>query len=319
MNTHSPDIRKIYNTLFLILLLGASFWVLSKSKIDDIENNLYGKEFLISNFNRLRIKLGDRVFHNVLRGENGWLEYSGEHNLDDFQNLTGSTPNELQAIERKLVNLDQKLRSQNITLLILVAPNKATIYPENIPEKIQRNPGPSRLDQFSNLMTQHPGILYLDIRAELINAKEKQRLYYKTDTHWNPYGAYIAYAEIMKKLSSRHPELDPYPIKKFDFTEQTPTSQDLANIMGAPFWTESRIKIKFRSQYSPSEKTIMIYGDSFSGALIPFLELNFSQSSYTHWNEKINLQQIQKNHPDIVVIQVVERYLLSLNLVLPNE
>lgn len=320
MNTAQKDLKKIYNILFVLFFLGADFWILSRSNIYDLEKSLYQKDALISNFSRIKINLGDRVLHDVLIAKNNWLEYTGEKNLDDFQNLTGVTTTDLQSIEEKLTRLNETLRKQNITLLVVVAPNKASIYPENVPAEIQRVPLPSRLDQFSAQMEKHPEILYLDLRADLIEAKNQELLYYKTDTHWNSRGAYIAYTSVMNALSTVYPDLEPYPLKKFDFVvAQHPTPKDLAKLMSAPFWTENEIRMKFHSNSLPSEKKLMVYGDSFSVALDPFLELHFSQFSYIHWNEKIELEKIQAIRPTIVIIEVVERYLQALDLVLPND
>lgn len=64
---------------------------------------------------------------------------------------------------------------------------------------------------------------------------------------------------------------------------------------------------------------MVIYGDSFSNALIPFLEVHFCRVSFTRfYSEKITPEKIQQNRPNVVVIEVVERYLPTLNFVFAN-
>ncbi|NWF63023.1 MAG: hypothetical protein HXY38_01850 [Chloroflexi bacterium] len=315
--------------------------MLFKSDASHLEEGLFQKDFLIKNFNRLKIKIGDRVFHNTIIAQKGWFEYTGEGNLDDWQNLTGTRPSELQQIEQKLAKLNQQLKQQGIPLVVVVAPNKASIYPETIPPVIQKIAGPSRLDAFSQLMSQHPDIIYLDLRATLLAAKHEQTLYYATDTHWNPHGAYAGYAAILTRLAEIYPDLQPYRKKQFNIKEMPAAPKDLAQIMGAPFWVEPTLTVKPRLQVdvfsrtlstssgfsiteswsapAPQDLTLLLYGDSFKYGMIPFLETHFKKSVFTSYHETIHMAGITRYQPDIVILEVVERYLPILNSVLTEE
>ncbi|MFN8387050.1 MAG: hypothetical protein U0X92_11595 [Anaerolineales bacterium] len=47
----------------------------------------------------------------------------------------------------------------------------------------------------------------IDLRPALLTAKSERQVYYATDTHWNDYGAYIAYSAIMNELRKTDPKI----------------------------------------------------------------------------------------------------------------
>ena len=82
------SLRYRYTQFFVLLMLCSLIYMMAKSVgsgITTFQDNLYKKDFLIEKANLLRIKLGDRVFPQVLLGKDGWMEYTGGDNLDDFQ------------------------------------------------------------------------------------------------------------------------------------------------------------------------------------------------------------------------------------------
>lgn len=50
-------------------------------------------------------------------------------------------------------------------------------------------------------------------RQDLLQNKEKALLYYVTDSHWNNYGAFIAFIRLISRLDPALPEM----IKEEDF------------------------------------------------------------------------------------------------------
>ena len=62
---------RVYNTgyvvVLLLLFLSVGFMG-ARQGSGNLEDNFFQKNLLIENFNRLRLKLGDRVFNNVLVG-----------------------------------------------------------------------------------------------------------------------------------------------------------------------------------------------------------------------------------------------------------
>jgi hypothetical protein len=162
--------------------------------------------------------MGDKAFSVAVLGEDGWMNYTGEGNIDDFQNLR--TLDNKEAFGKGLTTLNQYLKSQGITLLIVVAPNKATIYPDKLPAQIKLQPTASRLDEL---------ITYLEENnlPALRAARKEQDIYYKTDTHWSGYGALVAYTTIIEALESSYPELKPYTAAELELVTTGPDTREI--------------------------------------------------------------------------------------------
>ena len=91
------SLRYRYTQFFVLFMLCSLIYVMARSigsGITKFQDNLYKKDFLIEKANLLRIKLGDRVFPQVLLGKDGWMEYTGGGNIDDFQNVRELTHKE---------------------------------------------------------------------------------------------------------------------------------------------------------------------------------------------------------------------------------
>ena len=86
---------------------------------------------------------------------------------------------------------------------ILIGPNKSTIYPEHTPKWAQ----PLGTSITDTLYAADVNNVYVDARESLKKSKHLVRGYYRTDTHWNNYGAGVAHQEFLRKLSLNHPDL----------------------------------------------------------------------------------------------------------------
>jgi len=141
----------------------------------------------------------------VLRGREDWLFWTGEGNIDDYQNAHPFSRADLEQIEGKLSAVQRRLAAQGIAFLVAPAPNKETIYPEMLPPEIVKIGKQSRLDQLlAYLEEKHSAVKVLDLRPVLLDNKAQHQLYYRTDTHWNDYGAYYAARNILKRQRIPH-------------------------------------------------------------------------------------------------------------------
>jgi hypothetical protein len=271
------------------------------------------------------------------------MEYTGDFNLDDYQNALSFRRKTLRRISRNIQNCYQYAQEQNITFLIVVAPNKATIYPEKLPEQIQPLSDRSRLDELNAYLKKYhiPGVL--DLRPALLEARQQQDVYYQMGTHWNELGAYAAYKTILSTLSQSHPELVPYPEKFFRFRNDPQLGakrgdKEIARLIQANYLSlepnlfYTRNMDEFVSQiYFPGTTlgyhsiswipdrdlpSLMIFHDSFGVAgLNRFLSLNFSKVSYIFdqgSSKYLNKPIIEMFSPDVLIYEVVERNLSEL-------
>ena len=116
--------RQRYSLAFVLLLLGGLLFIMISSSlagISDFENNLIVKNLLIEKTNWLRLRIGDRVFPNVLIGKDGWMEYTGDGNLNDYQNVIPIPQNGKKT-------LIKRLESYDLSFSVITYPRKTSLY-----------------------------------------------------------------------------------------------------------------------------------------------------------------------------------------------
>lgn len=335
-------VRIWYTRLFVLLFLAASYFLLIRSSdggIFGFDSSFWGQSKLIARFADLRLAIGDRVFPNVLVGEDGWLIFTAERSMDNYQNRVEFSDEKIASIHRKLVALQSRLAKRGIVLLVVIVPDKPTLYPEIVPPEITRFNGESRLNRLLSYAEQRGSDVFVDLRSLRSDASLPYNVYSKTDSHWNDYGIFLAYQAILQKLKKSLPQLDPYPIDQFEIIEEKPEALDLAHNIGAVNLLESYIKLtpKFENPVSfraldvnnrrihmawtkdDSLPRLLMYHDSFGSPLSVWLALNFRETiSVPHYSGGTiwSLDWIEQTDPDVVVIEFAERYLHDLDALL---
>ena len=143
---------------------------------------------------RLRA-LGVSPSTSVIKGRDGWLFYADDGAMEDYAEAPPFTDAELEVWRNTLQDTSDWLRAERITYLFVIAPDKHVIYPEYMPETIRRA-AISRIDQLVSDLRQHSTVRVVDLRQALLAAKTRERLYHRTDTHWNDRGAFVGYQTI---------------------------------------------------------------------------------------------------------------------------
>lgn len=242
---------------------------------------------------------------------------------------------ELYLMYKKLYNRSIDLSSKNIKYLFGFWPNKHTIYPENLPSSMsmQIRDTISLSDQITNYFTKK-GLLFFDVRDDLLTVKNHGNLYRKLDSHWNALGAYKAYVGFCKDTYSII-GLTPHNLDEFHISAKESTEGDLVKMLGVksifgfkdilPVYTINDKSKEFNISSGTGNLTgtlitkrkikentpkVLIFRDSFSSALIQFISLHFDEVIYTSSIYDEDLIDLVK--PDIVISCRAERYILSL-------
>lgn len=306
------------------------------------EENFYGRRDLVAWASNLRIWIGDRVFPKVLVGEDGWLVYTAEHDIDGYQRANPFTAGELARIQQSLDALSARYAARGTTLLVVVPPNKNTIYPERVPREIPVLDGDSALEQLVVYLRENGKTQILDLRPALLAAKAEQEIYYATDTHWNDYGVYIAYQQIMSSLQANFPGLPVHPRSDFKVVRRQPEQLDLAKNIGATLFPEQKVQFaiqfdtrtayktvnvggrKIQFSYNPDSSlpSAVVYHDSFFFRIIPLLGESLSHGIFVQnymggglWS----LSWVEEYDPDIVIIEFSERYIHDLPILIDPD
>lgn len=309
-------------------------------------NDAFGfRQDLIRWNNRLRLALfNESTVRGVRVGREGWLFYANEFLLEDYEHMVPFKPEELQKIRRNMEARAAWLRQKGIQLYLLAVPEKSTIYPEYLPPVIHKVGSQSRLDQVLTCLAGCPGLTLIDTREALLRGKPRQRLYHRTDSHWNDYGAFIAYGELMDHVVRQYPGIGKRKRTLDDYTVSVAQGEggDLAGMLSLrDVIPEERITLTPRfvslavngvrsykdpvdlKEYPGRDMVVkethqrafpraLIFRDSFSWALIPFVAESFDSSVFV-WTFDFSRELVENETPDIVVIECAERYLYALS------
>jgi hypothetical protein len=333
---------RTYSIGFLaaVLILLLSFLALPGVSLTSLSEQFRWRTDLIRSYNTLRFKAGDHVFNNAVVGTHGWIYYMGGLSIREYQHTDPLGQRTLKALQTELDQLNADLAKEGKTLLLVIPPNKPTVYPEYMPQQIPVIGATSRLDEFAAYMRSNGQTRVVDLRSTLINASKTQLTYYKTDSHWNDLGAYYGYVDILNALSTEYPVLKPHALSDFIYEpDGSGTLTDLPGTMGLfPFEEDGpRLTPRFPSQTETISAPLadgtdmllttnqdqqlprlLIFGDSFYDSLAKFLEPHFSHITALTYRRPPGragsrlAYQIHTDKPDIVIIECVERGLEEL-------
>jgi alginate O-acetyltransferase complex protein AlgJ len=279
--------------------------------------------------NKLRWSLfKDRTTRAVLAGKDGWLFFTEARMIDHYSGQLQFTQEQLHDWQALLEKRRDWLARRGIAYLFVVAPDKQTIYPEALPSWVTKVRPQTKLDQFYDYMRAHSTVPVLDLREVVRAAKKTCPTYFQTDTHWNFFGGFVAYQELMRTLAKQRPGLEPVPFSSFTLTNQLVPGMDLATILGLsmaesnayfllpkpglPKFTEKMARPehpkdpKFTNNFQAKGRAIFFH-DSFTLTWVEFLAYNFNQVTYL-WQYDLDSAWIERDKPDIVVSEMVERF-----------
>jgi hypothetical protein len=275
-----------------------------------------GRKLLIPLNNYIRVQwFKVSPIKSVLVGKEGWLFFTLDKGINDYRGLASFSPEHLEAIRRNILKWTSWLQERGIPFFILIAPNKHTIYPEYLPGGLTRVRQKTRLDQILEYLTEEEKAGFIDVRKELDDGKKERFVYSKTDTHWNSYGAFIAYRKTMEALSRRFPQALPPAVSGFSFSVKPSQGLgDLAvmlSLKGHLQDQEVSLELESDSALPPQKifKAVILH-DSFIFSIKPFLRYHFDQMVLQPWGKKgFDYLLIEKEKPQVVLFEVTERFL----------
>lgn len=267
----------------------------------------------------------------VVVARDGWLFYGEDGAIEDYAVAPPMSPADLEEWRRTLQQTQDWLAVRGIAYAFVIAPDKHVIYPEMMVKTVTRFSERSRIDQLVDYLRQWSTVRVIDLRPALVSAKTRERIYHRTDTHWNDRGAHVAYEQILRGLAMRG--VEPLPRPRFRAEARPAPGLDLAGMMGLtgqmseedlvlvplaprrarvvepadpkPHGIYARLVTEHPDRSLPRA---VIYRDSFTSALIPFLSEHFSRALYL-WERDLDPAVIEQEQPQVVIQQWVGRRL----------
>jgi hypothetical protein len=301
-------------------------------------NDHFFKRFpLVSLNSLLRIRLfGTSPNFMVIIGKDGWLFNAGDWELHDFLGTDQVSSERLDQWEQILEQRQARLAEWDGNYLLVVAPNKTSVYSEYLPSRLVEHRGVTKSMQISSFLdTRAVNSHFLDLTTLMQRHKESGSLYYKTDTHWNDRGAYLSYLEIIDRVKTWYPAIVPLSEEKVHAQTIKGVSGDLALLLGLKgVLTEDLEGLTITDACSQGEKNyvneqvsadlqltrtvcpsatnmrILVIGDSFLDYMKKYLSESFAEVIYSREVELHDLKEfISLYHPDMVLHLHVARYI----------
>lgn len=290
-----------------------------------------------NNLSRL-VVLRSSPVRGVILGKSPWLFYADENVIEDYENLQPFPEEKLRTLGRILEERRAWLAKRDVKFLVVVAPNKHTVYQEFLPSRIAKVGTQSRLDQLIGELRDHTQVELLDLRAPLLAAKKMLRTYCHTDTHWNDFGGFVGSQEIVVRLRTMFPQIQPLSLDDYEVVTEQQQGGDLAALLSLPdILTEAAVTLKQRQVLlavsgkrdyanpvdTPKRPMIitetgnaslpraLVFRDSFAWRITPYLSERLQSAVYI-WTYDFLSEIIEREHPDVVIMECVERYIYHL-------
>jgi hypothetical protein len=281
-------------------------WNAFPGKVDAFIRDHFGlREPLATGWGLLKYAL--RYTPRVAVGRDGWLYLPQYWGLKYGAGDCGALSGEVRSLAGRLDRFAALAARSGVPVLFAIAPDKETLYPEHMPQK----PGAVRCDLQADLRSALDGkrVKTVDLRAPLEAGKAKERVYFKTDSHWSDVGGWrVARALLEASCVSRSPCARlPEPLLSTKIY-----SGDLAGLMGlAAVLTEQYQAVEV-ARAKRGTRTLVVVGDSFAETILRFLasDESVAEVNFRHHAEgRIDLRPIVASKPDAILIVIVERYL----------
>jgi alginate O-acetyltransferase complex protein AlgJ len=280
-----------------------------------------------------------RTMRNTIIGRDPWLFSSDDESRHVA--LMADLRGRLRFDDEAVARFDTQLRAARSsftacgkTALVVVAPNKQSIYPEHIRDRA-RTYRKTRLDDLLERLSPVARSMIVDPRPILRAVKANDPpLFLKTDSHWNGLGAFLAYRTVVQALARANaidrPELA--TLDNYEIDSEPFQGGDMAvSVLHLPWrFADEKVTLRARKALPPVTMTdegqrtlylnpegkgrLLIFGDSFAPPLAALLARHFKEVD-------LRLKQIWQvpldSNADVVLVQIVERHLHELSRMPP--
>ena len=268
------------------------------------------------------------------RGKGDWLFLgnASDNTVAKLKLAVVPANSEIEATKEIFSEIATTAAKFNTKVVLIVSPNKASIYSEYLPDELV--PSPKKYSSFfTDKLRDVPNLTIYNPTDDFLRLKETEGILYgMTNTHWNNKGAFLAYLGFSKLLGLPVPEVefqrgstargDLVDIAKFkDFPLHAEDNWDVI-WKNLPVLVEKEIPDEQKTSFgSPaivtnqnplSNMTIWVVGDSFTNSLKQYFNATFKEVRYVgHWSEKLkglaaDLANADKK-PDMIIVVKVER------------
>jgi alginate O-acetyltransferase complex protein AlgJ len=280
----------------------------------------------------------------VYEGIDGWLFLiGGSNSIGALYDRDAPLLNQdkLQQWVELIGNRARRLERMGIEYVHISIPEKLTIYDNKFHEPPVVDWRLSPAMRLREMLQASPyAHVWLDLIEPFRAARDQAQLYYKTDTHWNPEGCFVAYKLLCERIKlPSHPTLlsrasrevesvldlglkmEPLvyeQLKLYDFTADS--RRTYSNIIAqyldtvtanAVVHVGSHVGYK-NDSLAAANKKILLFGDSYASqradALTAMLAETAREVEFI-WSSNLDWAYIKRAKPDVVVYELAERFM----------
>ena len=207
---------------------------------------------------------------------------------------------------RKLRVIQEDLKTENIDLIPVIEPGKASFYSELIPrhyhpEKRSISNQDYFLQQFNELK-----ISYLDLNRYFLQLKDTCRfpLFPKYGMHWSIYGVTIAVDTLIRFIErARNVKMPYFIVKKYEVSDSLRyTDNDIGNMLNLVF-PLPKVKVaypdlEYINTFGQKRLNVLVIADSYYLNIVNgFADKLFGKEEYWYYNSKLYPDIIDNDHP----------------------
>lgn len=325
--------------------LGANLddWLGYPARFEAYFNDRFGlrNSMIVANNYIATEMLGTSPVRKVIIGKEGWLYFAPTPILKAFRGLNSISKRTRERWATLIEARRDWLAERNIQYLFVVAPNKTSIYPQFLPAEFEGTGAITPLDQLAAHMEKNTTVTFLDLRSSLIAASTSSQTYYKTDTHWNHFGAHIGYQQIVEATRQWFAQQTWLALESFEVKPSRKLPGGLVTMLGIPreeieerTWASmncgkfvapglpevSGYKMGYRyargvlrTQCADKPLRVVVFRDSFFTAALPYFADQYGEVIYvwSFFSEALMEKILETYQPDLVIEERVERAIMG--------
>lgn len=290
-------------------------------------NNYFSDRFFLRNvlikiyYNQFIINKNLRT-KKVIKGKENWLFHGVISAINMYKKENLFSDENLKDVAKLLSDYDKYCKKNGKKFYFYIAPSKSMIYDEFYSEVItpSKDKTTSLAFQLTNYLKENTDVKVVYPYYELRKNKDKDLLYWKTDTHWNEHGAYIGYQVLMDEIN-KDLNLKRFNVSKYvevqeqsgDLNKNLPKSLRIKEFSKykKPYVSENDYFCQKTQSATDiqnctghlNNKTLLVIRDSFTINLIPYLASTFKKSKYI-WQDTVDFNLMPE--ADVVIFEIVE-------------
>ena len=256
-------------------------------------------------------------------GKNTWLYFNGS--LDDYFGRNLLNDREIYAAAKTIELMQEYSENHNCRFAFAIAPNKNTLYPENMPSNYLAAEGDTNIERLSAKLDY---VNYIDLQSTFLS--QDKIMYHKWDSHWNNEGATLACDKILTGVDKEHYDYSNEPSRV-----EAVHSGDVWQLI-YPSWDCKDDNVIYEKEHTYSyvnpvesvedmyimtscpekEGTVVVFRDSFGNALLPYVADEYGSGVFIK-GMPLNVKQIENSQADTLIFELVERNIPNIIAYLP--